>query len=433
MKNKFLLIVLILFFPFFACDNGNTSDKKDKDQEPDTGEETGITRPALGNDGINAGKEYAWDAGNLGPLTATITGNVTSAQYFYAKGLDSGWNAGNSLDASATDETAWGNAALNQALFNGVKAQGFRIVRIPVTWGSNASNQATRLERVAEVVGFAHTAGLAVIINTHHDNTTFNILTASDDASQNTTITAAFTTLWGQIAEKFKTYGDWLIFEPLNEPRVQSGGTTYWDGPPSGKEGTFDVINQWNQAFVTAVRDTGGNNAHRYLMVKGYAAKPVQVIAKVVIPTDTQPNKLIIDFHYYDPGGFCLEGNTATWTEKSNGKRIKYDFEDIYNKFGKLGYPVTIGECGVSYQGARTGAEAETAKASRLAYLEHMARTARENGLTPILWDNGTFSTSQNNENFGLFTRATGATNSDISKAAIEAFIKGARTDPESK
>ena len=438
-RFSFLIpLLLILSCLFFACDkddSGDPVDPIDPEGPVDPVDPPPITRPAsLGNDGINQDKEYGWNAGNLGGLTATITGNVSSAQYFYAQGLDAGWNLGNSFDAP-NGEGTWAPAS-TQALFNGLKEQGFRIVRIPVTWYNNRGEAPTYtinqayINRVAEVAGYAHSAGLAVIINSHHDNGLFNLNSALDESSY-TTITAQFTNLWSQIAEKFKEYGEWLIFEPLNEPRVQSGGTTYWNGAPDGKEGVYGILNQWNQVFVDTIRASGGNNAHRYLLVKGYAAKPFLVRDYLQLPTDSSPNKLIVDFHYYDPEGLCLNGNTTTWTVAGNGRRVRYDFEDIYDAFVTKGLPGTIGECGATYQGAREGAEATTANASRLAYLEHMGRTARGYGLTPILWDNGQYDqTVRNGDNFGLIDRATGVVNSDNSKAAIDALIKGIRTDP---
>jgi aryl-phospho-beta-D-glucosidase BglC (GH1 family) len=439
MKKSFLiLLLLILSCLFWACDNGDSPDdpvgpvgpvEPVEPVEPIEPIEPVLTRPDLGNDGINQGKAYGWNAGNLGELTATITGNVTSAQYLYAQGLDAGWNAGNSLDVP-NGETEWGNPALNQALFNGLKARGFRVVRIPVTWytkvGSAPDYQidTAYLDRVAEVAGYAHAAGLVAIINSHHDNYWLFLNSALTDPD---TYTGRITALWSQIAEKFKDYGEWLIFEPLNEPRGQVGSTTYWDSAPD--DAMYDILNQWNQAFVDTVRESGGNNAHRYLLVKGYAAKP-HLVNYITLPTDTSPNKLIADFHYYDPQGFSLDGSTTVWTVAGNGKKIRYDFEDIHDAFVKKGLPVTVGECGVTYQGARTGTDATTANTSRRAYLEHMGRTAREFGLTPILWDNGQYDQQvRNDDNYGLINRETGAANSDISQAAIDAFIEGIRTD----
>jgi len=442
MKKFLSLSLLFLVLFFFACgpDSSNNKDdgtddtdtpvEPDKPKKPDTPDTPDnpyvFTRPDLGNDGINEGKDYGWNSGEIGALTSTITGNVSSAQYFYAQGLDAGWNAGNSLDSAGGNETEWGNPALNQALFNGVKAQGFRLVRIPITWSSKIGSSAPYtvdaafLNRVAEVVGYAHNAGLAVIINTHHDTGAWNLTNAVSSQQNYDNITARFTAFWEQVANKFKEYGDWLIFEPLNEPMTGSN----WNGAPN--TAMYTVINNWNQAFVDTVRTTGGNNEHRYLIVKQWAAKPHLVRQFLELPTDSSPKKLILDFHYYDPEALCLDGTRLEWNSEDNGSAVRYNFEDFYGDFYLEGLPIIIGECGATYQGARTGSEAATANASRYEYLEFMGRAARENGMTPILWDNGSHS-SKNKENSGLFNRSTGEVNSQFSKDAIDAFIKGIR------
>ncbi|MBW8734022.1 MAG: cellulase family glycosylhydrolase, partial [Asticcacaulis sp.] len=56
--------------------------------------------------------------------------------------LGRGWNLGNTLEASngssvpptTSQETYWGNPAVNQQLMNEVAAAGFKSVRIPVDW-----------------------------------------------------------------------------------------------------------------------------------------------------------------------------------------------------------------------------------------------------------------------------------------------------------
>lgn len=60
------------------------------------------------------------------------------------KEMKLGWNLGNTLDASqptwtkVTDavkfETSWGNVQTTQEIIDTVKAAGFNVVRIPVTW-----------------------------------------------------------------------------------------------------------------------------------------------------------------------------------------------------------------------------------------------------------------------------------------------------------
>ena len=72
------------------------------------------------------------------------------------------------------DELCDGNYPLTQELFNKIKAAGIKTVRLPVTWIGHIGAAPDykiddRLERVAEIVGYAENAGLNIIVNIHHD------------------------------------------------------------------------------------------------------------------------------------------------------------------------------------------------------------------------------------------------------------------------
>lgn len=45
-----------------------------------------------------------------------------------------GWNLGNTFDVISRDKTAWGNPAPTEFQIRKVAEQGFRTLRIPVTW-----------------------------------------------------------------------------------------------------------------------------------------------------------------------------------------------------------------------------------------------------------------------------------------------------------
>lgn len=76
-----------------------------------------------------------------------------------------------------------------------------------------------------------------------------------------------------QIAEYFKDYGDYLIFETLNE--VHSGN---WGFGASSTE--QDILFDWNQAALNAIRATGGNNATRFVAIPGLGStEPTVVVA----------------------------------------------------------------------------------------------------------------------------------------------------------
>ena len=43
------------------------------------------------------------------------------------------------------------------------------------------------------------------------------------------------------------------------------------EGVPQTKKKAFDLLNEINQKFVDIVRNSGGNNAKRHLLIAGYA------------------------------------------------------------------------------------------------------------------------------------------------------------------
>ena len=146
------------------------------------------------------------------------------------KALGLGWNMGNHFDAfynygekdGYPDETAWQPNKATQATFDGIKELGFTSVRIPISWlkmigpAPDYKIDETWMNRIYEVVGFAHTAGLKVIINTHHDenhgvNNDYqwqDIKNAANNSAKNEAIKAEIKAVWTQIANKFKDCED---------------------------------------------------------------------------------------------------------------------------------------------------------------------------------------------------------------------------------
>ena len=60
--------------------------------------------------------------------------SAASNMQTYVSAMQPGWNLGNSLDATGADETSWGNPVVTQAFIQQIAAQGFKSIRIPVTW-----------------------------------------------------------------------------------------------------------------------------------------------------------------------------------------------------------------------------------------------------------------------------------------------------------
>ena len=355
-------------------------------------------------------------------------------EYFRDERITYGINIGNSLDAfsgSRGNETYWGNPPISQELMNGIKAAGFDIVRIPVTWSGwfdTAPDYRINeylLARVAEVVDMANSAGLKAIINLHHDGAegAGGVNWLSMNAALRSTedyerVTFQFIQVWKQIALYFKNYGDWLIFESCNEIHDGNwGNSNYVLLLPQ-----FEILNKWNQYFTDAVRRSGGNNEARFLVIPGYVTNARHTLSNnFILPKDSVPGKLIVTFHYYDPYQFGIEGTQSNWGTDADKKQVDDDFAQ-FSKFTDSGIPVIMGECGAVLQlYPNDQARQERARLSRFAYLPHIFATAKKYGIVPIYWDNG--STRGDGEKFGLLDRRTGRPNSDDSAALIRLMI----------
>lgn len=368
----------------------------------------------------------------------------------FAQNLGIGWNLGNNLDAwnsstGVAEETNWGNGKATQATFNAVKAAGYRSVRIPITWTGHIGAapeyniSTTRMNRVAEVVEYAHKAGLYVIINIHHDGhaDTFNgsgqpdkfawlkIEAAAKDESVNDAIKQQLAKMWTQIAERFKNEGNWLIFETLNEIHDGNWGNESLMYNPSKQ---YAVLNEWNQIALNAIRATGGNNATRYVGIPGYVCLPGLTAKNLKLPTDTAKGKLMVAVHSYDPWDYAGSGKYAQWGHTGNvdaykNGEIEYVamLDMLYNKFVVNDIPVYFGEFACVH---RTDPKAEE---FRKYYLEYVCKAMKDRKMVGMYWDNGyeTNGKGTDDDVFGLINHNTGAfilDGKEISKIMVNAW-----------
>ena len=345
-----------------------------------------------------------------------------------------GWNMGNQMDAingGVSGETAWGNPKCTQATMNGVKAAGFKAVRICVTWeGHVGAAPGYRIEdrwldRVAEIVGYAETAGLVAIVNTHHDESNWqDISKAYKDADRNEKVKAEMAALWTQIAQRFKDKGDWLVFESVNE--IQDGGWGWSDDFKKNPDAQYKVLNEWNQVFVDAVRATGGNNATRWLGIPGYAANPGFTIKGLKLPEDhTDANRLMVAVHDYDPFDYTLKdplvrqwGHTADPDKRvsSNDEQaVVAVFDNLKSAYLDKGIPVYLGEMGCS---RHEDADFPYQKY----YMEYFCKAAADRRLPMFLWDNG--ATGIGSERHGYIDHGTGKLVDEKARELVDLMVK---------
>lgn len=318
--------------------------------------------------------------------------DISSAELVKDMGL--GWNLGNTFDcigdwitpgATSNYETAWGNPVTEQAMIKQIKKQGFKTVRIPVTWTHNVDSdnkiKAEWITRVKEVVDWCIEEDLYVIINLHHDgggDTSAWIRNAQKDYA---TTEKKFVDIWKQICEEFKDYSDYLVFESMNEVEFTS----------VSKSEAYELLNKLNQSFVDTVRASGANNAKRHLLIAGYNTDIAQTSdSRYQMPSDPE-NKLILSLHYYTPSPFCVaEANVSwctprtTWGTADDYAELEANMQKVYLNFVNKGVPVIIGEYGVL-----TEEKNQKDPESIEKFLSATALTALEYGICPVLWDSG--------------------------------------------
>ena len=321
--------------------------------------------------------------------------------------MGNGINLGNTLEACDNNvgiktntplsyETHWGQPKTTQAMIDGMKAAGFDTIRIPVAWMTNATHlyegdytiDADYMDRVEEVVRYARKAGMYVIINDHWDGGWYGMF-GSESAETRALAMEAYKGMWQQIAERFRDYSDYLIFESANE---ELGGRFDENSPLYCSDSVvtyltdderYALTNKINQTFVDVVRATGGNNATRFLLIAGYSTNIDQTCDdRFQMPKDTVDSKLMVSVHYYDPWSYCGASSAASATKW--GKVSDYEYLDQQlakmTKFTEAGYGVVIGE-----YGALPGSDG--LKDNTLAYHTAFLDACTKYNLTNCLWD----------------------------------------------
>lgn len=374
------------------------------------------------------------------------SGDITKNAMQIAKLMWPGWNLGNTMEggnnannyknAGINTETAWQSTKTTQDIISFVKSQGFKSVRIPTAWVmGHITNEAEMtideawLNRVAEIVNYCIAADLYVLVNDHWDggwleNSFDDISTAS--VTKNSEKLAK---LWTQIADRFKDYDDHLIFGGLNEPNCDTQAKT-------------NALLTYEQAFINAVRATGGNNAKRTLVVQGPSTDITKTddwydVTKLSDPAGA--GYLMVEVHYYDPAQFTgvWEGNqpfwfwgsanhvsgeyknyNSNWGEESH---LQSQFKKMKTKFADKGYPVIMGEYGANWR--KLPANQAEHDASIKLFHKTVVQQGVANGMVPMVWD---INVANQNGTDGIMTVVNRATLTIYCTPAYEGITEGA-------
>jgi len=334
-----------------------------------------------------------WNLGNtLEANSQTVTSDITSDAYWGQQGLES--------------ETCWGQSRAKPELLRMMKEAGFGAIRVPVTWYNHMDKDgnvsAEWMARVHEVVDYVINQGLYCIINVHHDTgpdsydssgrlTGYHWIKADEEnyhANKD-----RYEYLWRQIATEFKDYDEHLLFESYNEMLDKLSSWCFASFNSASKydaaiaASAYKGINGYAQSFVSTVRATGGNNAHRNLVVNTYGSccgggtwsiHLKEPLSQLTIPADEAKNHLIVQVHDYPN----IEGNMAT---------VKSEIDDMVAAWQthiiSKGIPMILGEWGTANVDKGDGkTDYDVRRDAMFEFVDYMVQKCKDNNVATFWW-----------------------------------------------
>lgn len=328
----------------------------------------------------------------------TIREDLTAIEL--TKLMGNGINLGNTMEAYghvnlgtnaevSTYETYWGQPVTTQEMITGMKEAGFDSLRIPIAWTNAMAFESgdytikeEYLDRVEEIINYARNESMYVIINDHWDGSWWGMFGSSKEEEREKAM-EMYVSMWTQIAERYKDYSDYLIFESANEElgdRLNDIDVCKDSGSLSEAE-CYETTNKINQTFVDTIRGTGGNNAQRFLLIAGYNTDVQRTCdSRFVMPTDTAKDKLILSVHYYTPWNYCGTVSVENWGTVRDYEEQNTLLEKL-TKFTEQGYGVIIGEYAVCVK------DDGSIKENTVEYLNNFLDNCDLYGYCPMLWD----------------------------------------------
>jgi len=267
--------------------------------------------------------------------------------------------------------TLWGNVAPTKTMIKNLKKYGFKTIRLPITWinfidvrGNIDSNWIVYIKEVVDwIVKDYH---MYYIINVHNDCKDNNWLSKGISAK------SMFIKLWSQIANAFINYDEHLLFESMDNPSYYNSENGY----------DFETLLILNQAFIDIVRNSGGNNRYRLLIISSGDAHLDLISTNYKFPIDPY-NKFALGINYFNPKVFCREF-MFKWGIENDYSDMYTEFE-TFNKFCiKKGIPVIIVATGVTTKGNK---ERESIR-EYLSFLYSLIFSFNE--MMACLWDTST-------------------------------------------
>ena len=272
----------------------------------------------------------------------------TSIQIVNEMGI--GYNLGHSFDSYLKSKTInnpddaitlFGNPIPKKKLISNIKEYGFKTIRFPVTWiyfiDQSGNINPEWILRVKEVVKWIIEKNIYCILTIYADTKEWIIGIDSKDKYIN---------IWKQIAEEFKDFNEYLIFESMNEPTF----LFLYDY-------NYDTLLNFTQSFVDTIRNSEKFNKERLLIISGMSSNiDLTCSERYKMPNDPA-NKLAISINYYIPLEFVTSKvfwiDEDQWGTQDNYKELLENFIKLKNFYVNKGIPVVIGEVGVETESTK--------------------------------------------------------------------------------
>lgn len=193
------------------------------------------------------------------------------------------------------------------------------------------------------------------------------VLALSDIELENT---EEFLSAWTQLAASFSDYSEKVLFE-------SAVNIDFGDVSP---EEAYTSQNELNQQFVDTVRNSGGMNIRRHLVIADCVTPPEKSCSPGFRMPSDKADRCIAAVRYYAPLGFCVTGEQNEWGSEDETALMRSDVQMLKDSYINCGIPVIVDEY-------TPGAGSDAS--SRVYYAESFVKLCKDSGIPCFMHDNG--------------------------------------------
>ena len=310
-----------------------------------------------------------------------------------------GYNLGNTYNCCIISEednikneqiNNWGTILPTKKQINQIKKFGFKTIRFQVVYNNLISEsekiKSNWIKELKKIIDMIYNLNMYCILSIYHNDDFWN--------SEEVKAINKYINFWKEIANEFKYYDDYLIFE--------SNHKLYFIN--------ITLLNV-TQSFIDVIRDSGGLNTKRLLIIPELSTELEIYRVSDQFPNDPS-NKTAISLSYYFPstygGEYIYDDNDDyyiilyeddivwydytgemlvttplnDWGVESDDYYLIYeDLKNIKSMFMDKGIPVIIGEAGILTKNSNANLFSQFLYVLFSMSYEH-------DGIMACLWDN---------------------------------------------